>query len=76
MDKKIKRNIGSGILAALPLMLGYIPVAIAYGLLAKNTGLSLIDMVLFSLIVYAGASQFMALDLIIAGVSTGNIIFI
>lgn len=75
MDKETKLNIRQAVLAALPLMLGYIPVAIAFGLLAKNTGLSLIDTVLFSLIVYAGASQFMALDLIIAGVSTGNIIF-
>ena len=74
MDKQRKRNIQEAILAALPLMLGYIPVAIAFGLLAKNTGLSLIDTTLFSLIVYAGASQFMALDLIIAGVATGNII--
>ena len=74
MDKETKLNIRQAVLAALPLMLGYIPVAIAFGLLAKNTGLSLMDTVLFSLIVYAGASQFMALDLIIAGVSTANII--
>lgn len=74
MDKKLKDNIRNGVVSAVPVMLGYLPVAIAFGLLAKNTGISLMETTLFSLIVYAGASQFMALDLIIAGVSTGNII--
>lgn len=74
MENKNITNIKKGILAVIPVLLGYLPVAIAFGLLAKNTGLSLKDTGLFSFIVYAGASQFMALDLMTAGVSTGSII--
>lgn len=59
----------------LPLIIGYFPVAMAFGLLAKNTALSFKDTSLMSVFVFAGASQFMALDLIAAGASTGNIIF-
>ncbi|TJX13285.1 AzlC family ABC transporter permease [Tissierella creatinini] len=74
MERHTRKNIQKGAIAALPVILGYFPVAIAFGLLAKNTGLPFRDTGLFSILVYAGASQFMALDLIIGGVSTGGII--
>lgn len=63
------------LLVSLPLIIGYFPVAMAFGLLSKNNSISFRDTSLLSIIVFAGASQFMALDLIAAGVSTGNIIF-
>lgn len=74
MENKNITSVKKGVIAVIPVLLGYLPVGIAYGLLAKNTGLSLKDTGLFSFIVYAGASQFMALDLMTAGVSTGGII--
>lgn len=74
MNNQLKTNIQEGVVSALPVVIGYLPVAIAFGLLAKNTGISFGDTGLFSILIYAGASQFMALDLIIAGVSTGSII--
>ena len=70
----MKEDIKVGITSALPIVMGYFPVAMAFGLLAKNTGLNFVDTGLFSVIVYAGASQFMALDLINAGISMGSII--
>lgn len=63
-----------GLMAALPIVIGYFPIAMAFGLLAKNTQISFRDTSLLSILVYAGASQFMALDLIGAGVGTGSII--
>lgn len=63
-----------GFIASLPIVIGYFPIAIAFGLMAKNTSLSLWDASLLSILVYAGASQFMALELIYAGVSPLNII--
>lgn len=63
-----------GFIVALPVVVGYIPIAIGFGLLSKNTGVSFRDTGLFSFVVYAGASQFMALDFIRAGVSMGSII--
>lgn len=73
-NNKIKEQIKEGLKVGLPLTLGYFPVAMAFGLLSKNTGISLKDTGLFSIMVFAGASQFMALDLILANVTTGGII--
>ncbi len=69
-SKSIKR----GMITSVPLILGYFPVAMAFGLLSKNIGISMRDTNFFSIFVFAGASQFMALDLLKAGISTGNII--
>lgn len=63
-----------GVLSGIPVVIGYAPVAMAFGLLSKNVGVSLRDSFLFSFLVFAGASQFMALDLIKAGAATGEII--
>ncbi|NLV88489.1 MAG: AzlC family ABC transporter permease [Tissierellia bacterium] len=73
-DKDIKKEIKESIILALPIVIGYFPIAMAFGLLSKNTLLSFRDTSFLSLLVYAGASQFMALDLIKAGVTSGSII--
>ncbi|WP_307344303.1 AzlC family ABC transporter permease [Metabacillus malikii] len=59
----------------ISIAIGYLPVAITFGLLAKSTGLQLYETVLMSLIVYAGASQYIALSLITAGTGVIEIIF-
>lgn len=75
IDRSCKREkFKDGLIASMPIVLGYFPIAMAFGLLSKNTLLSLKDTSLLSLIVYAGASQFMALDLISAGVNGSSII--
>ena len=74
MNNISRKNLKEGLIAGLPIVLGYFPIAMAFGLLSKNTGISFRDTSLFSIMVYAGASQFMALDLIMAGVSTNGII--
>ncbi|MDR3566305.1 MAG: AzlC family ABC transporter permease [Negativicutes bacterium] len=68
------RSAKAGFIAGLPIVMGYFPVAMAFGLLAKSVNLSLLDSCLFSLVVFAGASQFMALELIRAGIATGDIV--
>lgn len=73
-SESTKEQIKEGLKVGFPLTLGYFPVAMAFGLLSKNTGISLRDTGLFSIMVYAGASQFMALDLILGSVTTGSII--
>lgn len=55
-------------------MLGYIPVAMSCGLLSKSSGISLIETTSMSFFVYAGASQFMAIDMIVQGLSYSSII--
>ncbi|NSW53389.1 MAG: AzlC family ABC transporter permease [Anaerolineae bacterium] len=47
----------AGITRAVPVMLGYVTVGFAYGVLAQDAGLSLFNGVLMSLAVYAGSAQ-------------------
>lgn len=49
---------------AFPVIAGYFPIAIAYGLTARNAGLSFYETVAVSLFVFAGASQFIAAGMI------------
>jgi 4-azaleucine resistance transporter AzlC len=58
-----------GIKAALPIVVGYLPVGIAFGLLARNIGLTPFEVGLMSLLVYAGASQFLAIQMIFKGMT-------
>lgn len=74
MTSDNKSHIKEGFLLGIPLVLGYFPIAMAFGLMSKNTGLSFTETWFSSLFVYAGASQFMFLDLIRADVSAGGII--
>ncbi len=57
----------AGMRAALPIVLGYVPIGIAFGALAHQIGLSLWQIALMSAIVYAGSSQFIAVSLLSAG---------
>jgi Predicted branched-chain amino acid permease (azaleucine resistance) len=74
LEYGITNRLKEGFISAIPIVIGYMPVAMAFGLLAKTVDISLKDTSLFSIMVFAGASQFMALDLIKAGVTTGSII--
>ena len=53
----------NGVLRAAPIVLGYIPVGIAYGVLAQKSGLSALNTLLMSLLVYAGSAQLIAVGL-------------
>ncbi|NLY56727.1 MAG: AzlC family ABC transporter permease [Firmicutes bacterium] len=52
---------------ALPIILGYLPVGLAYGALAGSSGLTIWETVLMSVFVYAGSAQFVAIALLAAG---------
>ena len=56
-----------GTRAATPIVLGYLPVGLAFGVLAQRTGLSPFEAGLMSLLVYAGSSQFIAVEMISKG---------
>ena len=56
-----------GIRAALPIVVGYVPAAVAFGVAARQAGLSVAETVLMSVIVYAGASQFALAGMIGSG---------
>ncbi len=73
-NKTSMQKFKDGLVKAIPLYIGYFPTAVAFGLLSRNTGLSFKDTSLFSGLVFAGASQFMALEMIGLGLSSINII--
>ena len=53
----------SGFNAAWPICLGYIPIGLAFGVLAQEAGLSVLHIGLMSILVFAGSSQFIAVSL-------------
>lgn len=63
-----------GISEGLPIFAGYVPVAVAFGFLAKSIPLSLAETGLFSALVFAGAAQFIAASLLASGAGITGII--
>ncbi|MFC0274581.1 AzlC family ABC transporter permease [Metabacillus herbersteinensis] len=64
-----------GMQAGLSIAIGYMPVALTFGLLSKSTGLGLSETVMMSLMVFAGAAQYISLSLLAAGTGVIEIIF-
>lgn len=63
-----------GVIKTLPLALGCIPFGLAYGVIAVQAGLTVAETLLMSLLVFAGASQFMAVVMIQSGVGVPLVI--
>ena len=72
MDKK--RKILSGVRAGVPVILGYIPVGIAYGIMARQAGFTLLQTCGMSVFVFAGASQMMTVGMYAQGASIAAMI--
>lgn len=56
-----------GIKDATPIVLGYLPIGFAFGVLASQVGLSLIEATAMSIFVFAGSAQLIAVGMIGAG---------
>jgi len=63
-----------GVALAFPIVLGYLPVGFAYGVLADKAGLSTLNTVLMSVIVFAGSAQLIGVGLMAAGAPALSII--
>ncbi|QOR38023.1 AzlC family ABC transporter permease [Billgrantia diversa] len=57
----------TGMSEAIPLLGGYVPVAISFGLIATQAGFSAWEAVVISTLIYAGASQFLFVGMVAAG---------
>ena len=69
MGRNAAEEVMRGIRAGLPVAVGYVPMAMAFGVLATQTGLGFFQAGAMSMFVYAGASQFAALGLLAGGAS-------
>ncbi|CCK82217.1 AzlC family ABC transporter permease [Desulfobacula toluolica] len=68
------RDVRNAFKSGIPIFIGYVPAAIAFGILAKGCDITLLECFLFSAVVFAGASQFIALNLLMTGMGPGGII--
>lgn len=57
----------AGLTASLPIVMGYLPIAFSFGVAATRAEFSATEAFALSLIIYAGASQFLALALLTSG---------
>jgi len=64
----------AGMKVGVPVAVGYIPIAIAFGLLARAAGIPNSITILMSFLIYAGASQFIGVNLLVLGASYSEII--
>jgi 4-azaleucine resistance transporter AzlC len=63
-----------GMGAAWPICMGFIPIGLSLGVLAQKTGLSPLQMLFMSVLVFAGGSQFIAVGMVGAGGSLAAIV--
>lgn len=67
MTSSDKHQLRQGFVKTLPLAFGCVPFGIAYGIVAIQAGFTIAETMLMSLVVFAGASQFMAVVMVGAG---------
>ena len=63
-----------GLNAGWPICLGYLPIGMAFGVLAQKAGLAPLQIGLMSILVFAGSSQFIAVSMLTGGASAPAII--
>jgi 4-azaleucine resistance transporter AzlC len=71
---KFTQNFLSGSKKGLAIALGYIPIAITFGLIANSSNIPGHITIMMSLLVFAGASQFIAVNLLKLGTGAWGII--
>lgn len=64
-----------GVKKTIPLIIGVLPFGLSYGIVASQSGLSLVEITFMSMFVFAGASQFMAITMLKQGLAFSFIIF-
>lgn len=67
-------TLSDGIRAGVPIAIGYIPIAVAFGLLAKSSGVPSEIAMLMSCAIFAGASQFVGINLLALGTAYWEIV--
>lgn len=68
------KDFKAGVIKAFPIMIGYLPIAISFGIIAMQSNLHLYQALLMSVTVFAGASQFMAVNMLFMGASGAEIV--
>ena len=69
-----KPTVLRALVAVWPICLGYLAIGLAFGVLARQSGLAVYQIALMSMIVFAGSAQFIAVSMISSGASALSII--
>lgn len=64
----------AGAKSALPIVFGYLPIGFAYGVLAQKAGISILNTILMSVVVFAGSAQLIAVELVALGLTPSTIL--
>jgi 4-azaleucine resistance transporter AzlC len=75
MRKSNLRLWWEGVQNSQPIMISYLPVAVMFGISSRTAGLSAMETLLVSVLVFAGASQFALVGMIASGVSFPGALF-
>ncbi len=67
-------TIVSGIRCSIPIVLGYLPIGFATGIVGGQAGLSALEIICLSLLLYAGSAQFVFATLLGAGAGLQTIV--
>ncbi|MBN1140429.1 MAG: AzlC family ABC transporter permease [Deltaproteobacteria bacterium] len=70
-DNKLLRQ---GMAAAWPICLGYLPIGLAFGVLAQKAGIPWWAVAMMSVLVFAGSAQFICVAMLGAGASVAAIV--
>jgi 4-azaleucine resistance transporter AzlC len=70
-----RSGVVQGLISAWPICLGYIPVGLAFGVIAQKAGLHPLEIGFMSLLVFAGSAQFIAISMLSTGAGAVSIIF-
>ena len=65
----MNKDVTEGFKNALPIMLGYTPLGIAFGAVAQTQGFNILEVFLMSLTIFSGSGQFIAVSLLASGVN-------
>ena len=65
----------NGVKESYPIVLGYIPIGIAFGVLANSTGISPLGVLFISLVLFAGSAQFITVSMLASLASGISIVF-
>lgn len=62
-----RSNVIEGVRASIPIVLGYLPLGFAFGVLASEIGMTVVQATLMSVLCFTGAGQYIAIGVIQAG---------
>lgn len=68
----MKKTMREAFIASIPVMMGYIVLGMAFGMLLESEGYSFLYALAMSVFIYAGSMQFVAIDLLISGATVIN----